>query len=296
MLAQRLVWDLTEFDDIGGGTVNIPSIGQAQVDEYVEDTDVRLRPFDTGQFQFVIDQYISSGTYITYKNERDSFLMDQFKARFLPEQERAIREYWETYVLATPERGVAVNSNETIDGFHHRFAASGANSTISLADVAYAKLALDKAKASTNGRVGIVDPTFEFSLNKLTNLINVSNNPKFEGIVNTGMANDMHFLVHIFGFDIYTSNRLADVTDPALPQSDGSTTANFSSVAGKANLFYSADPQNLPMVGRWTQTPTVNVVPDPRKQRTEYFTVAEFGVSKYREEVMVSLVTTSAAV
>jgi len=49
---------LTEFPD--GDTFNIPSVGQAQVDNYLEDTAIRYRAMDTGNFTFTINQYLSS--------------------------------------------------------------------------------------------------------------------------------------------------------------------------------------------------------------------------------------------
>ena len=71
MFAQQYVTMLTEFPD--GNTFTIPSIGQAQVDNYEEDTAVNYRPLDLGEFQFSINEYISSATYITKKNEQDAF-------------------------------------------------------------------------------------------------------------------------------------------------------------------------------------------------------------------------------
>ena len=45
--AQQYVNWMSEFPD--GTTFTIPSIGQAQVDDYVEDTPVKYRPLDTGE-------------------------------------------------------------------------------------------------------------------------------------------------------------------------------------------------------------------------------------------------------
>jgi hypothetical protein len=62
------------------------------------------------------------------------------------------------------------------------------------------------------GRIAIVDPVVEATLNSLQNLVNVSNNPMFEGIVTEGFARDHKFVRNIFGFDIYTSNFLPSLT------------------------------------------------------------------------------------
>ena len=66
MMAQNYVRMLDGFPD--GDTFTIPSIGQLQVNDYVEDTEIVFRPMDTGEFQFSITEYLSSGTYITEKS------------------------------------------------------------------------------------------------------------------------------------------------------------------------------------------------------------------------------------
>lgn len=48
MQAQKYVKMLDGFPD--GDTFTIPSIGQLQVDNYEEDTEVLYRPMDTGEF------------------------------------------------------------------------------------------------------------------------------------------------------------------------------------------------------------------------------------------------------
>ena len=56
---------MSDFPD--GDTFTIPSIGQAVTDNYSENSAVKYRALDTGEFQFSIDQYKSSGHYITNK-------------------------------------------------------------------------------------------------------------------------------------------------------------------------------------------------------------------------------------
>jgi hypothetical protein len=105
MQAQKYVRMLDGFPD--GDVFTIPSIGQLQVDNYEEDTDILYRPMDTGEFQFSITEYLSSATYITNKAKQDAFYADQLIASFVPEQERAIMAHFERTTLATPEAGVS---------------------------------------------------------------------------------------------------------------------------------------------------------------------------------------------
>ena len=69
-------------------------------------------------------------------------------------------------------------------------------------------IALKKAKVADRGMVAVVDPSVEFQLNTLTNIVNVSNNPMWEGIVRDGIATGMRFVANVYGFDVYTSNYL----------------------------------------------------------------------------------------
>lgn len=287
MMAQSYVDILTEFPD--GDTFTIPSIGQAQVDDYEENTAVQYRPMDTGEYQFQIDQYLSSGTYITKKNMQDSFYSNKLISRFTPEQERAIMVHFETNTFAAAEAGVAANSNESLDGHEHRWAAGGSGAVMNVEDFARARYVLKKANVPDTNLVCIADPSVEFTLNTLSNLVDVSNNPRWEGIVESGIASGMTFIKNVYGFDVYTSNYLKDVTDGALPTAANSN-VDFSSVNGKANLFFSAAPQVLPFVGAWRQLPEVDYEFNKDFQRHEYLTTARYGVDLYWPENMVRVI------
>lgn len=290
MQAQKYVRMLDGFPD--GDTFTIPSIGQLQVDNYEEDTDVLYRPMDTGEFQFTITEYLSSASYITNKAKQDAFYAAQLEAAFVPEQERAIMAHFERTTLATPEAGVAANSQELIDGIQHRWAGSTTGALIAVSDFARARYALKKLNVPDTNLVAIVDPSVEYTINTLTNLVSVSDNPRWEGIVADGIATGMKFVKNIYGFDVYTSNYLKTATDSALTNAAG-TPANqdFSSVNGKVNLFFSAASNVSPFVGAWRQAPKVDFEYNKDKQRDEYVTTARYGVKLYRPENMVRVIT-----
>jgi hypothetical protein len=139
--------------------------------------------------------------------------------------------------------------------------------------------------------VAIVDPSIEFQLNTLTNLVNVSNNPMWEGVVRDGIATGMRFVANVYGFDVYTSNYLkTTVADAALNERDGATAQDFSTDNGVANLFFSADAGANPFVGAWRQMPEVDYEYNKDYQRHEYVTTARYGVKKYRPEGIVTIV------
>ena len=142
MQAQQYVSILGDFPD--GETFNIPSVGQRVARDYEENEEIQYTPFDTGNFTFVIDKYISDGIYITRKNQQDMFYTAQLEAQFEPKMNRAIMVDFETTTLAAPEVGIVANSKEEINGVSHRFAGGNAGK-IEVADFAYARHALKKA-------------------------------------------------------------------------------------------------------------------------------------------------------
>lgn len=279
LMGTKYVNWLSEFPD--GDTFTIPSIGQMQVDNYEEDTAVKYRAMDTGEFQFSITEYLSSGTYITNKMKQDSFYMNQLVSSFVPKQARAIAVDVETKILGLSAQQTASNTN-AINGASHRFVGSGTNETIALADFAKANFALTKANVPDANRVAIVDPSVAYSLDTLSNLVNVSNNPMWEGIVTTGMTSGMKFVKNIYGFDVYVSNRLADANE---------TISGVTTAAGKANMFFSASGDVLPFIGAWRQMPKVDSKYNMDYQRDEYVTTARYGVKLYRPENLVCVLT-----
>ena len=290
MQAQRYVRMLEGFPD--GDQFTIPSIGQAQVDNYAEDTAVVYRPMDTGEFTFSVDKYLSSATYITKKAEQDSFYSAELMSRFVPEQERAIMAHFEATTFAAPESGVSANSEESIDGVGHRWAGSGTGAVITVADFARARFALKKANVPDTNLIAVVDPSVEYTINTLSNLVDVSNNPRWEGIVADGIATGMRFVKNIYGFDVYTSNYLATATDGALTNKAASpANVDFGTNNGKVNLFFSAATAAQAFVGAWRQMPEVDYEYNKDFQSHEYVTTARYGVKLYRPENMVRVIT-----
>lgn len=277
---------LNEFPD--GDTFTIPSIGEGTVRDYVENTPVTYDAMDTGEFQFQITEYLQSGNYITKKARQDAFYAAMLEASFVPKQRRALMERLETDIFALQSQQTASNRN-LINSAPHRMVASGTSQVMALADFATALYSLKKANVPQTNLVAIVDPSVEYTLNTLTNLVNVSNNPMWEGIITSGLATGMRFVKNVYGFDVYTSNYLA-----------GGITETVNSVTvttnGVANLFFSAAADVLPFVGAWRQEPQVDGEYNKDFQREEYVTTARYGVKLYRPENFVVVLSNSAVV
>lgn len=296
LMAQGYVRWLTDFPD--GGTINIPSVGQFDAVDYVEDQAIQYMPLDTGNFQFNINTYLGLGTYITNKDKQDMFYMSELVSSFVPKQARAIQERLEVDILkeGQPKTGnpagyQVAGSTNLINGAAHRFVGSqviNSKQAVGPQDFAHALYALKKANVPQENLVAIVDPSVEYVLNTLTNLTSVQNNPMWEGIIANGIGSGMHFVKNVYGFDVYASNRLPL---SGTGQTGASETINSvaSTGASVANIFFSATPDVVPFVGAWRQAPEVDSEFNKDYQREEYVTTCRYGVKIFRPENLVTV-------
>jgi hypothetical protein len=282
LMGMKYVKMITDFPD--GDTLNIPSIGQMEAQDYAEDQAVQYTAMDTGNFTFTITDYKQSGTYVTNKMKQDSYVMAQIESSFVPKMNRALMKTLEVDVLAVGPLGQTNADTNTINSGRHRFVGSGLNETIAVQDFARARYALQKANVPMTNLVAIVDPSVEQSLMTLTNLVNVSNNPKWEGIVRDGISTGMQFKMNIFGWDVYVSQNL--YTNTASEAIGGLTAA-----AGVNNLFFSAASDVIPFVGSIRQPVKVDTKYNMDRQRDEYVTTMRYGLKLYRPENLVVIVT-----
>jgi hypothetical protein len=281
LFAMRYVDMLTGFTD--GDTFNIPSIGQAETRDYAEGQAVTYTAMDTGNFTFTITEYKASATFITNKMKQDSYYMDRLVSSFVPKQSRAIMKVMEADVLAVGPDGQTSADTNTINGAYHRYVGGGTNETMTVEDYAKALFALQKSNVPGVNLVAIVDPSVEYQLNTMTNIVNMSNNPRWEGIVSSGISTGMKFVKNIYGFDTYVSQNLKS--------SVNETVNSLTTAAGVANVFFSAAPDVLPFVGSVRQPPKVDSEYNKDLQREEYVTTCRYGFKLFRPENLVVVIT-----
>lgn len=281
LMGMKYVKMLEGFPD--GDTFNIPSIGQAEVYDYVENAPITYSGMDTGNFTFTITDYKATGMYITEKMKQDSFYMNQLVSSFIPKQHRALMKAFEVDILALgPESQTASNAN-SINGADHRWVGNGTSEAIAVKDFALARYALQKANVPMTNLIAILDPSAEYTLTTLTNLVNVSYNPMWEGIVRDGISTGTKFKMNIMGFDVYTSQNLKTGI--------AETVGSRSVTTGVANLFFSAAPDVLPWVGAIRQAPKVNSEFNKDRQRDEYVTTMRYGLKTFRPEAFCVVLT-----
>jgi len=285
--------DVTDFGD--GDTLFIPSLGETTLRDYVEDTDVKYDSLDSGQIQLTITDYVSAASYITRKLQQDGYKAAALEAAIPREHLRLIKERWETDLLEQANSQTIADPN-TVNNFDHRWVAnSGATlGVLTLDDVLYLKLGFDKAFIPDQGRVLIVDPIVEASLNKQVGDQAFINNPQFEGIVTTGFAQAMRFVRNIFGFDVWCSNRLPRIAAETI--NGGPQDASTALTAGVANIAMSVlDDQHKPFMSAMRQHPIVDGEFNKDRQRDEYVTTARWGHGTQRQETLSVILTSETA-
>lgn len=287
LMGTKYVRMLAGFPD--GTQFTIPSIGELPMRETNELSPVVYDTMDTGEFNFTIDRYVEAATYITDKAKQDAFYSAQLIGMFPQKMRRALDENLETSVLALVNSQTSGDPN-SINGAAHRFVGSGnTNTTLALADFAKAKFALDKAQAHGQ-RVAIIDPSQEYVLNTLTGIVDVTYNPKFEGIVQEGFVNSntgMRFVKNIYGFDVYVSNFLPASTEAAASSLGGVLVPATPTM----NIFCTVGGDLTPFVGAYRQMPRVEFERNKDLRRDEYVMNARFGLKLYRPECVVGVIT-----
>jgi hypothetical protein len=294
---------LSEFPD--GTTFTIPSIGSLDAYDYTEGQPVVYTALDQGEFQFSITTYLATGTAITRKAKQDSFYSSEIISSFVPKQARAIEERLETDILkeGQPKTGNPAGyqvpgATNLINNGRHRWVGSdvlNGKRVLAPQDFAEANYSLNKANVPTSNRIAIVDPSTVFVMETQTNLVNISNNKSWEGIVASGISGDMQFKVNIYGFDVYTSNRLAKCGSEQTGTSETISTV-ASGTDAVCNIFFSAASDVLPFIGAWRQMPQVDTDFNKDLQQDEFVTTCRYGIKIYRPENLVTVLSDPTAV
>lgn len=301
-LPEGLARDVSDFPD--GSKLLIPTFGEVVIKDVIEDQETPVDAIDTGRIELEISEHKGAGISITDENREDGYYIQQFDSAAPGKMLHGLKEVYETDLLATGERQTQADANG-INGYAHRWVASGASQVLGLEDFAYAKTAFLKAKVPDMGIIAIVDPITELTLNKLTQLVNVSNNPHFEGIVDSGFAKGMKFVKNIFGIDVYMSNRLPRIADETIDASSVGVAPPLNTVQQGAPLQVTggyaaqfmcvADDMTSPYMSAWRRTPSVTYHRDEPRRRDIYYVTTRYGFGMQRPQTLCSVLTSLTA-
>lgn len=273
---------VVDFPD--GDKLTIPSVGTPVVRTRPEGADFTFDNLDTGESSIILRDEVYAGNSITKKLRQDSRWIDNVGAMLPAEQAQAIMERYTSDILALGNNQFAgQNDPNVINGTPHRFVGNGASETMALTDFAAVNYIMTQSKMPSNGMIGIVHPSVAHALETQTNLVNVSNNPMFQGIVETGIAPDMKFVRNVYGIDLFVSNLLPTANETIDTGSGARTTTN-----GVANQFMNlSDARLLPYVAAWKEMPTTKSFIDDYNDDLNTATTARWGNGVIRDENLV---------
>lgn len=300
LIAQQYVRWLTDIPSDSIRTeLKINSVGTLEVDDWQESVSLPNRRMDTGQFTFNIDEFKGVKVPFTDHFFETSFQANEVLSRTPMEMNRAFDVYLEGKIMELANSQTTSDRNE-INGAAHRFVGSGAGTAVpddhlTPEDFAYAKYALKKANVPMTGLVAVVGPETEFYLSTLSNITDVSYNPRWEGIIETGLLDTtgIRFIRNIYGFDVYVSEYVAQTTtdEASINTYDDTAINSGGSTEGyNANMFFSiADDMVKPFVGAWGRTPRIVSWRDEDIETEYHQLTGSFGLGFYRPESLVTI-------
>ena len=264
-----------EFPD--GTAFTMPSIGTPLVRDFPEGSEITFDALDNGEVTVTMNAPVIAANSVTEVQLEDSMWANELLSAIPVEQGIAIMERFETDTLALAMQQFAgLNNQNLINGFAHRKVAGGTNQVMAVNDFAHAGLSLQKAKVPRSNLVAIVDPTVAFTLETATQLTNISNNPRWEGIIESGISKDHRFIRNVFGFDVFESAMLPRSTE---------TIDSVSVTDGVVNQFMSlARPQILPYTLAWRRHPKLRGGENDKTHDIEVNTTARWGTGLTRDE------------
>jgi len=279
MLPDNFYRDVSDFGS--GTTLNIKTIGDAQIQEVSENTPIVYSPIETGNVQLTITDFIGDAWYVTETMREDGAQIEQLLASRGKEATRAIQENFETRALEVLNAAQTNADPNTINGFAHRIASAETNNIFAIDHLVAMRLAFNKAEIPMGGRIGIVDPIVEATINSSFTITNASldSNPTNQMIRESGMDRDHSFVINLMGWDIMTSNRL-----PVGAWDDGTTTLPATAVA---NIFMCiADDNCKPLMAAWRRKPSVKGEHNKDLDRDEFVQRARFGLGAQRVDTI----------
>jgi hypothetical protein len=275
-------------DFMMGDTLHIKTIGSVTLQESAEDVPLVYNPIESGEITFTITEYIGDAWKVSDDLREDGSQIEQLMAARAVESTRAIQERVETDFLKTAASVYTGTPGAmTINGFAHFLVSAESNNVFALEHLIRMRLAFDKANVPAQGRVFIVDPVVEATLNMK---VTITNDVSEFGrqILERGIASGMRFINNWFGWDILVSNRLHRAAANDGTTSIGDAVFNL----GMCIL----DDQTKPVMGAWRRMPSVQGERDFERRADKFQTTARYGFGLQRIDTLCCVATSPTAI
>lgn len=288
ILPETFYRNVTDFQN--GQSIDIPSIGEVNIQEVTEDQPFVYSPIQTGTISMQITDQIGNAHYITDDMREDGTNIDALLAAYAEEEVYAMQKYHESRAFEVLNAAQTADDNNAINGFSHRVVASGTNQVIELDDVINMKLAFDKANVPGAGRVLVVDPVVAATLDKRYQITasTTDANMFFMDVMTEGFMRERDFVGKLYGFNIITSNLLPTVASETI---DAVTVTG-----GVVNLAFSIFNDNTkPLMYAERRAPKAEFGRNKDLRRDEYTVSSRFGFGVQRLDTLGAIVASATA-
>lgn len=298
LLPEGMWRDVSDFGS--GTTLNIKTVGTVTLQDAAEDVPLVYNPIDTGTITLGITDYVGDAWRVTDDLREDGAQIETLMAMRAMESTRAIGEHHETRFLSAAGTAQTAANLNLVNGRPHRWVGSAAANarTMTLDDFIAMKLSFDKAGVPQAGRIAIVDPIVEATINGMVlNTTSVNYNPQFEGLMTTGFAASHRFVRNIMGFDVYTSNFLPVKTaTEALNASSYGLTSETAQIGDVQNIFMCiADDSSKPIMHAWRRMPKTEGWRDSDNRADKFQVTSRFGFGAQRLDTLGVIITSASA-
>ena len=291
-LRNEIMWWTGDFPN--GDILNVPTMGQLTVRDYVEGANITLEDTASQNFTLTIDKYKQTGIQITDKMKQDSSYINMLISKYKVEVVAALMRQLESDIAHLQASQTASNPNN-IDGQDHRFVSVGVNNTGSDEDFKLAMLSLSVSKAMTSASSAFITPEVLYRLQGRSNLLSqgvygTNQLLKEGGLIGKVImaAQESRKLVGtIAGFQTYSHNDLDLNLSETITATSGTPFTTGTVTAGKANMF----------LGRETFVGAMRTDPDIVEFRKEEIksdvihATTRYGLKLYRPESLVVCLT-----
>ena len=292
LLPEGMWRDVSDFGS--GTTLNIKTVGTVTLQDAAEDVPLVYNPIDTGNVTLTITDYVGDAWAVSDDLREDGAQIDTLMGMRAMESTRAFGEQHETRFLSVAGTAQTAANVNLVNGRPHRWVAGGAGVTtrvMSFSDFVAMKLSFDKANVPQAGRIAIVDPIVEATLNSLVlNTTAVNYNPQFEGLMTTGFASTHRFVRNIMGFDVYTSNFLPRVATTEALNASSYNLANTTATSANNdvyNIFMCvADDSCKPIMHAWRRMPKTEGWRDEELRNDKFQVTSRFGMGAQRLDTL----------
>ena len=273
-----------------GDTLTIPTTGRMAVRDYTEGDEITVEDPSLNEIQLVIDKYYQAGIGVTDKYKQDSYIGLMSIAGWRRDMIRGLKEKLEADVLNTvhtdPVNGHTFGDNNVLDGYDHRWAASGTANVFDFDDFRHAKLVFDKANVSKSERIFTIDPKVSYDLLGMTasNAGEVLRQDVYgqNTFIKEGFGTGT-LIGRFYGFWVFETNLLPTVDSETIDEFGGSTSASLTSPV--VNQAFGSEA----LFGAFRQNIEIEQFRDYYKKRDVSSACVRYGTRVFRPESLIAV-------